>query len=167
MKQFDQVSIDTAKPEDYQAIADIYNVFIQGGESTMEEEIHTATHIAGWIKKFNDRERLYAMKKEGEVIGWAVIKRYSDRRGYRFAGETAVYLHPDALGQGYGSYLKKYVIEQCRALDYHHLVAKIFATNDTSIEYNRKLGYTIVGRQKEIGFKNGHWQDVVIMQLVL
>ncbi|MEM7375519.1 MAG: N-acetyltransferase family protein [Bacteroidota bacterium] len=167
MRHSDQPSIDLARAEDYQAIADIYNVFIQGGESTMEEDIHTRAHIEGWVKKFNERERLFVLKKEGQVIGWAIIKRYSDRKGYRFAAETAVYLHPDALGKGYGSYLKTYVIGQCRELGYHHLVAKIFATNDISIEYNRKLGYTIVGRQKEIGFKNGHWQDVVIMQLVL
>lgn len=53
---------------------------------------------------------------------------------------------------------------RCRELNYHHLVAKIFAVNETSIKYNERLGYTIVGQQKEIGWKDGQWTDVVIMQ---
>ncbi len=36
-----------------------------------------------------------------------------------------------------------------------------------SIEYNLRFGYEVVGIQREIGFKNGHWQDVAVLQLVL
>lgn len=38
---------------------------------------------------------------------------------------------------------------------------------DKSILYNQKLGYTIVGTQKAIGFRNGKWLDIVIMQYVI
>ncbi|MCB0644269.1 MAG: GNAT family N-acetyltransferase, partial [Phaeodactylibacter sp.] len=69
--------------------------------------------------------------------------------------------------KGYGTRMKLFLIERCRELEYHHLVAKIFATNTASIEYNRKLGYEIVGQQREIGFKNGMWMDIVIMSLLL
>ncbi|MFQ5630895.1 MAG: GNAT family N-acetyltransferase [bacterium] len=69
--------------------------------------------------------------------------------------------------KGYGSLIKKALVDRCKQYGYHHLVAKIFATNTASIEYNKKFGYEIVGRQKEIGIKNGRWQDSVIMQLVL
>ena len=63
--------------------------------------------------------------------------------------------------------MKEALIARCKEYGYHHLVAKIFADNKASINYNKKFGYEIVGRQREIGFKNGRWQDVVIMQLVL
>ena len=39
--------------------------------------------------------------------------------------------------------------------------------NVASIEYNKRLGYEVVGVQKEIGIIDCRWQDVVIMQLVL
>ena len=120
------------------------------------------------MQKFHDRERLYVLRDdENVVIGWGIIKRYSDRDGYRFACETAVYLTQPELGKGYGTLMKLFLIDRCKEMDYHHLVAKIFATNTASIEYNRKLGYEIVGRQKEIGFKNGTWMDIVIMGLTL
>lgn len=159
--------IEIAKPKDYAIIAAIYNEYIELGNATMEEELKVAEDIAGWVEKFNDRERLYSVKKDGKVIGWGIIKRYSDRKGYRFAGETAIYLTAEERGKGYGTALKKYLIQECKTLDYRHLVAKIFAINEASILYNLKLGYTIVGRQKEIGFRNNKWQDIVILQFLL
>ncbi len=161
------MTIKIAEPADFSKIAAIYNEYIRLGNSTMEEKIHDEKDIAAWLEKFNKRERLYVMEVADEVIGWGIIKRYSDRNGYRFAAETAVYFASSQLGKGYGSRMKKYLIEQSRLLEYRHLVAKIFAKNETSIQYNLKLGYTIVGTQKNIGFKNGKWQDVVILQLLL
>ena len=63
--------------------------------------------------------------------------------------------------------MKLALIERCKAYHYRHLVAKILAENTGGIAYNQRLGYEIVGTQKEIGYKNGHWQDVTIMQLIL
>ena len=156
-----------AQENDYQAIADIYNEYISQGGQTMEEKIHNAEDIASWVNAFNDREQLLVLKRDLHVLGWGIIKKYSTRYGYRFACETAIYLRSDELRKGYGSYMKRELIEICKSLDYHHLVAKIFATNEASINYNLKLGYEIVGRQKEIGFKNGQWMDVVIMQYII
>lgn len=161
------VGIREASPADYADIAAIYNAYIEQGKSSMDESCKVAKDIAGWVKKFNDREQLFVAVYEGGVIGWGIIKRYSDREGYRFACETAIYLQPNYRGKGIGTKFKQFIIQRCQSLDYHHLVAKIFASNQTSIEYNRKLGYEIVGRQKEIGYKNSEWMDIIIMQLII
>ncbi len=156
-----------AQPPDYHAIAEIYNEHIALHQSTMDEHHYMAGDIKTWIRRFNTREKLYVIHLDHTIIGWGIIKRYSDRLGYRYAAETAIYLREKHTGQGHGSRFKKFVIEQAKNLQYHHLVAKIFASNRRSIDYNLSLGYTIVGIQKEIGFKNGQWQDICIMQLLL
>lgn len=160
-------NIREAIETDYQKIADIYNEYITLGTSNMEETLKTATDIADWTKKFHNREKLYVFTDQEIVIGWGIIKRYSDREGYRFACETAVYFTETELGKGYGTQMKKFVIEACKKLQYKHLVAKVFATNTASIAYNEKLGYTIVGRQHQIGYRNGQWLDMIIMQYVI
>ena len=132
----------------------------------MEQSPKSADSIAAWVKKMNDREGLYVLKKEDYTVGWGIIKRYSDREGYRLTCETAVYLRSSELRKGYGSYLKKKLMDKCAEMGYHHLVAKIWATNTASIIYNERLGYEIVGRQREIGLYNGEWIDVVIMQYI-
>jgi len=156
-----------ARPDDYPAIADIYNEAIRRGDASMEERLKAPSDIAGWVRAFDSRERLYAQLQGDDVVGWGIIKRYSDREGYRFACETAVYLRQAQTRKGYGSAMKRHLIAQARAYGYRHMVAKVFATNEASIHYNLQLGYSIVGTQNEVGYKHGRWLDIVIMQLIL
>lgn len=161
------LKIIIAVKDDYAAIANIYNEYIKGGGATMDEVLKTESDIANWVTNFNDRERLFVLKNEGTTIGWGIIKKYSDRTGYRTTCETAIYLTASEKGKGYGTFLKKYLMQICKELGYRHLVAKILGGNAVSIAYNQKLGYTIVGTQKEVGFRDGQWQDVVIMQYLI
>lgn len=156
-----------ATGNDAAAIADIYNESVRVGDATMDEVPYTTESVRGMIEGFNKRETILILEGGEETFGWGIIKRYSDRHGYRFCCETSVYLRRRYVGQGYGTYLKRAVIERCRDYGYHHLVARIFADNSRSIEYNRKLGYELVGIQKQVGYRNDRWQDIAILQLVL
>ena len=110
------------------------------------------------------REKLFIAEVSNKVIGWAIIKKYSDRIGYARSCETSVYLTKSETGKGYGPKIKNKLIKECKQLGYTHLVAKIMSVNKTSINYNLKLGYEIVGEQKNIGFINGKYHNVTIMQ---
>ncbi len=152
---------------DAPVVREIYNEHVRAGRSTMDRTPLSLAQIEGWFQGFNERELIVLLKRDEQVVGWGIIKRYSDREGYARACETAIYLRASEVRKGYGTMLKKWIIDKCRELGYHHLVAKIFADNIASIEYNKKLGYTIVGTQKEIGYIDGRWQDVTIMQLLI
>ncbi len=152
---------------DAAAVTEIYNQSILGGNATMDQEPWSEEETKRLIKGFDKREALLLLERNTEILGWGIIKKYSDRAGYRFACETAVYLRHEEVGRGYGSRIKRALIERAKQLGYHHLVAKVFTTNVPSIEYNKKFGYEIVGVQREIGYQDGRWIDVVIMQLVL
>ncbi|MEM6795363.1 MAG: N-acetyltransferase family protein [Acidobacteriota bacterium] len=167
-----------AREADAEAIAAIYNESILTGDATMDDQPKTAGDILGWMRAFSDRECLLVLEDtaarpgdpapaDATIRGWGIIKKYSERAGYRFACETAVYLRRDQIGRGLGTRMKKALIARCRQLGYRHLVAKIFADNEASIGYNLKLGYEMVGVQRNIGFKNGRYVDVAILQLVL
>ncbi|MBL7791284.1 MAG: N-acetyltransferase [Saprospiraceae bacterium] len=161
------VFIEPACHEDYQAISAIYNEYILQGDTTMEEDLFDADRIQRWVSGFHDREKLFVLKNnEHFVIGWGVIKRFSDRAGYRTTCETSVYLTKRECGKGYGTIIKKHIFEECQKMGYHHLVARVLASNKASIAYNIRLGYEIAGIQKEVGIKNGQWEDVVLMQYI-
>ncbi len=169
----DDLEIRDATPDDAAAIAEIYNASIAAGGATMDQELKSAADIRAQIAAFDRRETILVLEQvdgvapEGSILGWGVIKKYSDRAGYRFCCETAVYLRRNLTGRGLGTRIKLAVIERCRRYGYHHLVARIQASNVASIEYNKKLGYEVVGTQRQIGYAGGRWQDVVILQLVL
>lgn len=154
-------------PQDYQAIANIYNEAILQGGITMDCEPYTAEQIAAWVNKFNTRETILIAEKNNAQIGWGIIKKYSDRPGYRVCCETSIYLKSSEIQQGYGRTLQTALLKQVRVFNYHHVVAKILAANQGSIRFHQKFGFELVGIQNKIGFYGGQWHDVAIMQLLL
>ncbi len=153
--------------KDCEVISSIDNEHILAGGSSMVTRPRSVDYFKNMMKNFNDRELIECLEVDGEVVGYGLIKRYSDREGYKTTCETAIYLRSSMLRMGLGSKMKLSLIERCKEFGYHHVVAKIFSSNEASIEYNRQLGYEVVGVQKEIGNINGKWLDVIIMQLIL
>jgi len=156
-----------ATPADAAVIAEIYNQSIGAANATMDDEPKTAAEFRRQMEAFTDREGYWLLDRGEDPIGWGVIKLYSPRAGYSRCAETSVYLDQAETRKGYGSFIKRELIERCKQYGYHHLIARVWADNVASVEYNRKLGYEVVGIQREIGYIDGHWQDIAVMQLVL
>ena len=160
------VQIRVAESRDCQDLSFIYNQYL--GKSTFDLVEKSADDFIQFIhqKKLRNEE-LLVLTEQDQILGWGIIKRYSERLGYQFAAETSIYLHPQFIGKGLGSLLKKKILETCRKMGYRYLVAKVIARNVKSIEYNLKLGYRICGLQKRIGYVNGRWEDIVLMEMHL
>ena len=152
---------------DFQAIADIYNQAIVKGGITFDNRRFTAEDIESIVAKFDERQTMLVATQDNLVVGWGIIKQYSDRPGYDVCCETSIYLSFDHIGKGYGSILQTALLEKVAEFGYHHVVAKIVASNQGSIQFHQRFGFEMVGIQKEIGFMGGIWYDVAIMQLVV
>ena len=109
--------------KDCKAIADIYNHYL--GISTMDTEPKNESYYINIKNHQDEMEELWSLKQDGILVTWGIIKKYSDREGYRLTGETSVYCHPDHLNKGYGTQMKKHLMERCKRLGYHHLIARI------------------------------------------
>ena len=159
-------TIRKAAASDADIIAEIYNESIRAVDSTMIDIPIDGEEILQQMNGFSDREAYYVMEADDYVVGWGVIKRFKKGPAYAFTGETSVFLRRSETQKGYGTRLKKYLLDQCEALGYHHLVARIWASNAHSIAYNQRFGYDVVGIQKEVGHMNGQWRDVALLQLI-
>jgi phosphinothricin acetyltransferase len=150
-------------------IADIYNESIRARDSTMDLTEKSRQDMLGWLDGLGSRERLVVLEADGTIQGWGILKKYSDREGYRVACETSVFLRRAHVGRrtGYGSLIQSELLRLAREAGYHHVVVKIWANNDISIRMHERFGFTIVGTQSEIGLVDGVWRDVTIMQLIL
>jgi L-amino acid N-acyltransferase YncA len=148
-------------------LAAIYNATVLARDATMDLAPKNEQYFRELIAGLTEREALIVLAEREKVLGWGRIMRYSDREGYTTTCETAVYLRRELRRRGLGTRIKVDLIERCRKLGYHHLVAKVFAGNRASIDYNLRLGFEIVGTQREVGWVGGRWEDVTIMQLLL
>ena len=159
--------IRDAATGDASSISAIYNESIAARDSTMQITRVDADTVVQWLRGLGEREAILVLRERDEILGYGVLKRYSDREGYRFAAETSVYLRRDRTGEGFGSELQEALIGRSRAYDYHHLVVKLWAENERSRALHRKFGYDLVGVQRGIGYVDGEWRDVAIMQKCL
>jgi len=154
---------------DADAVTEIYNESIRARDSTMELSCKTGRDVIGWIAKLSASERLVVLEEEGTIQGWGILKKYSEREGYRLTCETSVFLRRSHVGRrkGYGSAIQSELLRRAREFGYHHVVVKIWATNDISIRMHERFGFEVVGTQSEVGLVDGAWKDVTIMQLIL
>lgn len=155
-----------ARLQDCPQLAEIYGQSLRARDSSME--ITTSPEaFETLLKTQNQRECVLVLDDADLLLGYGLIKAYSDRIGYRVAAETSIYLRRDRTGSGHGSALQQALLDRCREFQYHHVVAKIWASNEGSLRFHYRFGYQLVGVQKEIGYLAGEWKDVAILQLIL
>lgn len=162
------VIIRNAQESDLQSILDIVNYSIVHTTANYNYEPQTLDNQQEWfrqkqalnfpviIAEFNDR-----------VIGFGTYGTFREKIGYRFTVEHSVYVDSSFIGQGIGKLLLQNLITTAREQGIHVMIGGIDASNEDSIAFHRKFGFTECGIIKEAAFKFDRWLDLLFMQLVL
>ena len=165
MRLTSQLVVRPAILSDAPRIAAIYSEAILARNATMILDPVTVDQMSQKIQSLHVRESLLVASLPDEPIaGWGIVKFYSERPGYAKACETSLFIDANFRGQGLGTALQIQLIEAARKADFHHILVRIWAQNTSSISLHEKLGFTLVGVQKEIGHVDSKWVDVAIMQ---
>ena len=152
-----------AVAEDASGIAAIYNHHIDRGGATFDN-LHWSAEAVERLINRPQPDGWFVAATETGLLGWASARRFSERHGFRYACETAIYLAAEALGTGIADRLQSRISQHCRDHRLHHAVAKIIADNHRSLRFHERHGYEQVGIQREVGRLDGRWVDLVILQ---
>lgn len=156
--------IRLAKQSDAQQISDIYNDYVLNTTITYEEEPVSFQEMAERIRKISASYPFVVFEKQGAVVGYAYASKWKERSAYRFTVETTVYLKRDEKGQGLGTSLYKYLLDELRKMDVHSAVGVLDLPNDASVALHEKLGFEKVGHLAKVGYKFNQWLDIGIWQ---
>ncbi len=155
-------------PEVAPAIAEIYRWYVENTAISFELTAPSVQEMKRRIEEISRRWTYYVYRDEqGQVLGWACAHPWKEREAYNPTFEDTIYLHPDIKGLGIGSRLLRHVIDDCREMGVHSLIACITASNMASIEFHRRFGFKEASFFKEVGYKLGAYHDVIDMQLML
>ena len=173
-----RVHIRPVQRADAEALAAIYNpeviettVTFDLVPRTLEEqqvwiEEHLGTHPC--IVAVNDEDQVGETGAQGDkILGFAVVTPFRARPAYATTVESSVYTHREARGRGVGELLLREILAMASDLGFHSIIARIVGANESSIKLHEKVGFSLVGREIEVGRKHGKWLDVVDFQYVI
>ena len=156
--------IRAADAGDAECIADIYNEGIEDRVATFETAPRTADDVARW---FDGLPFVVAVDGAGELVGFARVSAYSDRRAYNGVGEHAVYVARSARGRGLGRRLLDELATAAEDAGFYKLTSRVFSDNTASLAAHRAAGFEEVGVQRRHGRLDGEWKDCVLVERLL
>ena len=163
-----QPIIRQATEEDVPVILELVNHEILHTTANYSYEPNTLEVQMGWFRNLKRGGfPILVATIEGQVVGYGTYSAFAKRAGYRFTVEHSVYINNDFHGRGIGRQLIEELIRIAKAENRHAIIARIDTQNEGSIHFHEKMGFTKVGRLKEVGFKFGKWLDVIYMELLL
>ncbi len=163
------VEIRFATEADNAAITAIYGEAVANGTGSFELEGPSETEMAARFASLKAGNfPFFVAERDGAVIGFAYAGPYRERPAYRFTVQDAIYLAPEARGQGIGRLLLTALIAEAGRRGFRQMIGIVGnSQNHASIGLHRSLGFEEVGTLRNVGWKHGRWLDTVFAQLIL
>ena len=168
------VIIRWARLEDAKDLLAIYRYYVEKMAITFEYEVPS-------LEEFQERMRSimafypYLVAEEaGQILGYAYASSFHPRVAYAWSAEATVYLDKAARGKGVGRQiycaLEEYLIKM-GILNLNACIASTetedaYLTNGSE-KFHRALGYQLVGKFHQSGYKFNHWYDMIWMEKML
>jgi L-amino acid N-acyltransferase YncA len=162
-----EYSMRDATPADLPDIREIYNYYVANSTVTFDED---AMSLKEWKSKFAYLAKLgmpfiVAESPRGQILGYALVSPWKQKRAYRFTVENSIYLGPAAAGKGLGRALLAELIARSKAAGLKEIIAVIADQGaDASLHLHEKFGFTEIGRMGRVGFKFDRWLGTVLLQ---
>lgn len=163
-------SLRDATAADMPDIREIYNYYVLNSVVTFDEDTMT---LREWKAKFSYLSKLnmpfiVAVSPTDQVLGYALVSPWKQKRAYRFTVENSVYLGPASTGKGLGRALMEELIVRSKAAGLKEMIAVIADGGaEASVHLHETLGFKEIGRMGRVGFKFNRWIGTVLLQLNL
>jgi len=164
----DEVFVRDAVAADAEAMARIYNYYVNQTIVTFEEKAISSSEICQRLQEVQSSSLPWLVaKRGGKIVGYAYASRWKGRCAYRFSTEVTVYVAPVDTGHGIGSMLYGQLLPALKENDIHTAIGGIALPNEASVALHEKFGFTKVAHFREVGFKFkrridvGYWQSLL------
>jgi L-amino acid N-acyltransferase len=160
-------TIRRALLDDAEAMRAIYNEAVRTTTATFDTTPRTHAEQLAWFQHHDARHVVLAAELEGQVVGWASLSPWSERRAYDGTAESSVYVGTPWRNRGVGQALVSEILTAARSSKFHVILARIAEGNPASRALHISAGFSTVGVMHEVGHKFGRLLDVELMELRL
>lgn len=163
--------VRSARPEDAEALLDIYSYYVEETAITFEYERPGIEEFRARIKNTLKRYPYLLYEEEGEILGYAYAGPLKDRAAYHRSVETSIYVDKKARKGGIGRSLYEALEERLKKQDITNLYACIAYPIEedsyldrNSVDFHAHMGYRLIGRFHQCAWKFQTWYDMVWME---
>ncbi|MCF0136323.1 MAG: GNAT family N-acetyltransferase [Lachnospiraceae bacterium] len=168
------VIIRPASLEDAKALQRIYAYYVEHTVITFEYEVPTVKEFRDRMAKIMEKYPYLVAELEGRPVGYAYAGTFKTRAAYDWAVETTVYIDRELRGRGAGRQLYEALEAALRDMGIVNMYACIgypeqedeYLTR-TSAEFHEHMGFTLVGRFSNCGYKFGRWYHMIWMEKII
>lgn len=159
------IRLRDAGPDDAAAVAAIWNPIIRDTAITFWPQERSEAEIATIIsdRRATGHPFLLSLNDRDEVTGFASYSQFRAGGGYARSMEHSINLRPETRGTGAAGLLLNALEDHARAAGHRLMIGGITATNEISIRFHNRMGYSEWGRIPAAGWKFGQFHDLVFM----
>jgi len=170
------ITIEKVTINDAKALLEIYAPYVRDTAISFEYEIPSIEEFSERIKQISDKYPYIKAIENGKIVGYAYATSFKGRKAYDYSVETTIYIHSDYKKMGIGSLLYQKLEESLKGMGIRNMNACIASPsrddienkdehlNDASFFFHEKMGFTLVGRFHNSGYKFNHWYDMIWME---
>ncbi len=148
---------------DLARLVEIYNYYIAETHFTFDTDPFAVGGRTQWFNQFSESGpyRLLVAEQDDVVVAFASSTQFKPRAAYSTSVETSVYVDHGHTGQGTGLALYAALLEALvDEASVHRAYGGTALPNPESIALHERLGFTLVGTYREVGFKFDKYWDV-------
>lgn len=156
------------------ALLNIYKYYVEHTAISFEWTTPTEEDFRARIRHITEKYPYIAAVRDGNIIGYAYAASFKDRTAYDWSVETTIYLDRHVRHQGAGKQLYLKLEEELKKMHILNLNACIgYPKKDdeyltkNSAQFHEHLGYHMVGKFHNSGYKFGRWYDMVWMEKMI
>ena len=162
------IRIRNCELSDLDAVLNITNYAILKTTAIYDDDARTMAELQSWYSEKQEKEfPIFVAVKNETVVGFGTYGAFRQKYGSRFTVEHSVYVNPSENGKGIGSMLLAVLIAKAKSQNMRSMIAAIDASNEASVAFHRKFGFSEIGVCHEAGFKFNQWLDLLLMELLL
>ena len=170
----EEIIIRTVSPDDAAELLSIYAPYVEKTAISFEYEVPRVEEFQKRIEKTLENYPYLAAECGGRILGYVYAGPFIGRAAYGWSAEVSIYLREDCRKKGLGRRLYEALEAVSGAQNILNLNAcigcprteDIHLTNN-SMQFHEHMGYRLVGRFQESGYKFNTWYDMVWMEKIL
>lgn len=170
----EHVSLRVASVDDAEELLEIYTPYVQKTAITFEYDVPTPEEFRKRIENTLKKYPYLVVEQAGHLLGYVYTGPFIGRAAYGWGAELSIYLREDCRRMGLGKMLYHAIEGISKAQNILNLNACIgdpevedeYLTKN-SIQFHSHMGYRMVGRFHQCGYKFGRWYHMVWMEKII